>query len=129
MSEEKTETRPRIRSAGNSKIPLCSVIDDPEMFREVVQLLKESTTVKVKQSELADCEDEIRDRLAAICEAYELPGVRHGRDCFEYYGWQTRKTMSKERLLALGVSAEIIDAAYVEGKPFLSSKINPFDID
>lgn len=130
MATETESTKaPRLRSASNSKIPLASKIDDPETFRESVALLQEATDLKVKTSELAEREIEIKEQLAAVCEAYSLPGIRHGLNCFEYYGYTTRQTLSKERLLALGVSAELIAAAYVESKPYLNTKINPFDLD
>jgi hypothetical protein len=118
----------RLRRAKNSKLPIASVIEDPEIFREVVSLLKESTDNKVKISEIEERQGAISERLAAICEVYNLPGIRHGLNAFEYHGWTTRKTLSKERLLFLGVSAETIDAAYVDSKPFLSTKIVPFDV-
>ena len=127
--EPKEKPAPRLRSASNSTIPIASVISDPETFREAVAMLREATANKVAQSELKERETAIKENLAAICEAYDLKGIRHGLDCFEYYGYSTRQTLSKERLLALGVPAETIDAAYAAGEPYLNTKINPFDID
>jgi len=119
----------RLRSASNSKYPLASVIDDPDTFKRAIHLLKECTINKVKQSELKEQEDELKTELAAICSAYNLPGIRHGLDCFEYFGWKTKQTLSKERLLALGVTAEQIAQAYVDSDPFLMTKITPFDLE
>jgi hypothetical protein len=48
---------------------------------------------------------------------------------FQYNGYATRKTLSKEKLLAAGVSAETINAAYTEGEPFLSCKLIAFDLE
>lgn len=123
MSEE------RIRRATNSKYRAATDAfeGDPEMLMEAVDLLKTITQEKVQISALTDSLAENQGRLAAICEAYSLDGVRHGLNCFEYHGWQTRKTLSRERLLELGVSAEIIEAAYTESKPYLSTRIVPFD--
>jgi hypothetical protein len=125
----KTETKPRMTVASNSKLPICSVIDDPDTFRQCVALLQRATDATVKESEAREEKQEVSEQLAAICEAYQLPGVRHGLNKFEYYGWQTRKTLSSKKLLALGVSAEIIEQAYEDSKPFLSTRINPFDIE
>jgi len=125
---EQDDKRPRLRSAGNSKLPLASVIPDEETFQRAIQLLRDGTANKVEQSRLIEIESDIKAELAAICEAYSLPGFRHGLNMFEYQGWKTRTTLSKEKLLELGVSAEQIAGAYVEGKPFLMTKIDPFDM-
>ena len=125
MSEEKQ----RLRSAAGSNLPLASVIDDPELFKKSVKLLKEATGCSVKQSEAEDRLKEIKEELGAICEAYGLKGFKHGLHGFEYHGYTTRKSLSKEKLLAAGVSAEIIADAYVEGTPFMFSKVIPFDIE
>ena len=126
MSEnEKT----RLRSASNSKLPIASVIDDPDLFREVVDLLRKSVEIKSQQSELEDADKDIRERLGAICASYDLKGLRHGRAGFEYHGYTTRKTLSRERLLELGVAADVIAEAYVEGDPFMFAKVIAFDLD
>lgn len=119
----------RLHSASHSKLPLASVIEDNDTFKRVVKLLRDGTINKVKQSELKEKEEEIKNELAAICEAYGIAGVRYGLDAFEYYGWKTRETLSKERLLALGVSAETIAAAYQTSAPYLMTKIDPFDLE
>jgi len=131
MTTANTESTkaPRLRSASNSKIPLASKISDQDTFEEAVAMLQTATNLKVKISELEEEAAELKESLAAICEAYSLPGIRHGLNCFEYYGYTTRKTLSKERLLALGVTAEQIAESYVDSKPFLNAKINPFDLD
>lgn len=128
MENEQDDKRPRLRSAANSKLPLASVIPDEETFQRAIQLMQQGTTNKVTQSALKEQEDDIKAELAVICEAYSLPGFRHGLNMFEYQGWKTRTTLSKEKLLELGVSAEQIAGAYVEGKPYLMTKIDPFDI-
>jgi len=123
MSEE------RIRRAANSKFKSVTEAfeDNPEMTVRSIDLLKSVTQKKIEVSRLGEEIDEATAELAAICEAYSLDGLRYGLNCFEYYGWKTRKTLSKERLLELGVPAETIEAAYAESKPFLSTKVNPFD--
>jgi hypothetical protein len=37
--------------------------------------------------------------------------------------------LSKEKLLAAGVAADVIADAYVDGKPFLSMKLVRFDLE
>src|SRR5258708_40301778 len=96
----------RLRSASGSSLPIASVIDDSDLFKKAVKLLKEATAVVVKKSECEEREREIKEELGAICAAYDLKGFRHGLHGFEYHGYQTRKTLSKERLLAQGVTAE-----------------------
>ena len=124
MSERK-----RLRAASNSTLPLASVIPDEEIFQEVRTLLKQATANKVKIDELEDKQNQIKDKLMTVCEAYDLPGFRIGLNMCEYQPWHTRRTLSKERLLANGVSAEIIAASEIESKPFRSIKIDPFDIE
>jgi hypothetical protein len=128
-TESEPTKAPRFTSAANSKLPLASVIDDTETMRHAVKLLKEGVANSAKQSELKERESEIREELAAICHAYELTGFKHGLCGFEYHGYQTRQTLSKERLLALGVPADTIAQAYSEGKPFLSSRLLAFDME
>ena len=119
----------RLRSASNSKLPMASEIPDPDMFREAVSLLKKGTKLRTEISEREEELSKVRDRLGAIAVAYDMPGFRHGLHSFEYRGWQTRSSLSKEKLLSLGVTAETIDAAYVGSKPFLDMRISPFDIE
>lgn len=125
MSED---AKTKLRSAARSTLPVASIIPDPDTFKQAVKLLKEATAIVTKQSEQDDRLKEIKSELAAICEAYEVKGFRHGLHGFEYHGYTTRKTLSKEKLLLLGVSADQIDKSYVDSAPFLSSKIVPFDI-
>jgi hypothetical protein len=123
------ETKQRLRSASGSTLPVASIIPDADTFQQVRKLLAEAVKVKVKQSELEDREREIRDELAAVCEAYQLKGFRHGRAGFEYHGYTTRKTLSKEKLLAAGIPAETISDCLEESKPFILCKVVTFDID
>ena len=129
MSEETDNKPPRVRRASASKLPSAvdALVDDPDLRAQVISLLEHATAVKVVQSELAEEEDQIKQELAAVCETYKLPGLRFGLNCFEYYGYKVRETLSKEALLNLGVPAETIAAAYKAGKPYLSTKIDPFD--
>jgi hypothetical protein len=125
MSEEKK----RLLSASGSNLPIASVIDDHDTFARAVELLKKAVRQAAKKSEAEEEIERIKAELGAICEAYGLKGLRHGLNGFSYSGWTTRKTLSKERLLAQGVSAEQIDAAYAESEPFVYARIVPFDIE
>lgn len=130
MSESESNSKPRIRSAANSSLPLVSIIPDDDTMKRAVKLMKEAVAAAARQSEAEERLKEIKDELAAICTAYDLEkGFRHGLVGYEFHGYQTRKTLSKERLLAQGVSAEQIDAAYVDGTPFLYSKVIAFDVE
>ncbi len=126
---ETADKKPRLLSAAGSNLPSVAVISDNETFRRAVKLLKEGILVKAKQSELEERAAEIRDELAAISEAYQLKGMKYGLAGFEYHGYVTRKSLSKERLLALGVPADTIDQAFVEGNPYLSTKLIVFDLE
>jgi hypothetical protein len=133
MSEDNKDSKDRIVSAARSKLPIASVIPDSDVFKQAVKLLRESTTVVSKISELEERKGEIVTELAAICEAFELPGIKHGRNGFQYHGYKTRKNLSvdwcKQKLLAAGVGADEIEAAYKESAPYLDARITPFDID
>lgn len=124
-----TDEKKRYTSASNSRLPLASVIPDTEMMKRAVALLNEDMQLKTSISAMEERTDEIKDELAAICQAYDLKGFRHGLNGFEYHGYATRKTLSKEKLLALGVSAETIDRATVDGQPYLFVRVVRFDIE
>jgi hypothetical protein len=119
----------RLRSAKNSSLPLTSVIPDTDVFKQACRLLEEAVRVKSVMSELEERADAIREELAAVAAAYDLKGFRHGLAGFEYHGYTARKTLSKELLLAAGVSADVIAGAHVEGEPFLSCKLVVFDLE
>jgi hypothetical protein len=123
------QKRERIRRASNSKLPQASELPDVEIRNRVQKLLKRSTELVRLISESKENLDELESELGAICEAYDLKGFRHGLHSFEYYGWKTRKTLSTAALVANGVSAEVIAASYVESKPFIMQKVNPFDVE
>lgn len=126
MSEDKPKAR--YRSASGSSLPLVSVIDDTDVMKRAIKLLKEATTLKVKQSEAEEKLIEIRDELAAVCEAYGLKGIRHGLSGFEYHGYASRKTLDKTKLLNF-ISADDLASCYVDGEPYLSAKVTVFDLE
>lgn len=119
----------RLRSAQNSTLPLTSEIPDPEIFKQATHLLKEGIKLRAKISELEESASDLREQLAVICAAYDLKGLRHGLAGFEYHGYKTRQTLSKEKLLANGVSADIIAKSFSEGEPYLMTKFVAFDIE
>lgn len=123
------ESKPRLRSAANSKLPIASVIPDTDQFREAIRLVERATAIKVEMDELKEELDGLIEQMAAICEVFHLEhGFKYGLFMFEYHGWKTRDTLSKEKLLELGVPADTIAKAYTTSKPYLSTKIDPFDI-
>lgn len=126
MSEEKGKSR--YRSASGSSLPLVSVIDDSDLMKKATKLLREGTAYKVKESEAQDRLDTIREELGAICAAYGLKGIRHGLNGFEYHGYTSRKTLDKTKLLNF-ISADDLASCYVEGDPYLSAKVVPFDLE
>jgi hypothetical protein len=126
MSEE--TPKKRATSAANSKLPkLSAALSDQDIFDQAKSLLVEAEDVKRHKKALEQREADIKSELAAICDAYGLPGFKWGLTGFEYHGWKTKQTLSKEKLLAAGVSAETIAAAYTESKPYLSTEITLFD--
>jgi hypothetical protein len=128
MSED--EKQDRLLSASRSKLPKASaVIHDSYSLKHAVALLKRITTINATLSELQEEKDEKVEELALICAAHDAPGLKHGMMGFEYHGYTSRRSLSKERLLALGVEASVIDAAYVPGKEFLNTKVLHFDIE
>jgi hypothetical protein len=127
---EDTQKAPRMRVASNSKLPvLTKEMMDESTYNDVLLLLKEGTRMIVQKSEAEDRIEAIKSELSSICEAYELPGIRHGLHSFEYGGYRHATTLSKEKLIELGVSADIIAQAMVPGKTYLSTKLWPFDME
>ena len=123
------EEKKRFLSASRSSLPLCSEIPDSDTVKEVGSLLKEANDLRVKISEAQERVDEIKNQLAALCEAYGLEkGFRYGMIGYEYHGFVSRKTLDKEKLATL-VPADVIDSCYVEGKQFLSAKLIAFDVE
>lgn len=122
------EERKRFTSASNSKLPLCSEIPDSDVVRRVAELMKSGNAERTRISEAEERLDEIKNELAAICEAYEIKGFRHGLNGFEYHGWTSRKTFSKEKAVKL-VPADVIDRCYEDGKQFLSVRLVAFDVE
>lgn len=125
MAEEKK----LLRSAGNSKLPVASEIPDEETFQEVRKLLKRAIVLRAAISEREDELSDIKERLQAVCEAFAMPGFKLGLAGFQYDGFVTRKSLSKEALLAAGVAAQTIEDCYLPGTPFVSAKIITFDFD
>ena len=121
----------RILSASKSNLPAASaVIEDGDMFREAVRLLKALSANAVRMSELKERDEELRTALAAICTTYGLDhGFKYGMSGFEYHGYLTRQTLNKELLLANGVDAATIAASFKTGEPFLSCKLVTFDVE
>ena len=58
-----------------------------------------------------------------------MSGFKHGLAGFQYDGFVTRKSLSKEALLAAGVAAQTIEDCYLPGTPFVSAKIIAFDFE
>jgi hypothetical protein len=129
MGDQETEKTTKLKSASMSKLPMASVISDKDTFEMAVDLLKQGADLKAQIELLEVRKKAISEEMAAICGAFDLPGFKHGRDGFEYHGYTTRKSLSKEKLLALGVSADVIAGAYVDSTPFLNVKLVHFDLD
>lgn len=123
-----SEPKQRLTSASKSKLPVVSEIPDTDTMQHAVRLMREASGLRAKVSEAEDRLDEIRGELAAICEGYGMAGFKHGLNGFEYHGYQTRRTLSKEKLVQV-VAADVIDSCYEESKPFLSSKFVSFDLE
>lgn len=121
------EQKQKLTKASNSKLPQLSELPDEDAQARAKRLLREASKLKMEISEREERVTAIRDELAAICEGYSLPGFKYGLAGFEYHGYTTRRTLSKEKL-AVHVAADIIDKCYDESKPFLSSKFVVFDL-
>ena len=136
MSEETNaanEKKSRLRSASRSTLPKSSEIPDSATFRQVNGLLKEAIKLKVKESEVKERLEEIRDELAMVAMAYDLSGFRHGLAGFEYHGYTSRQTLNKQKLIeavsAYGCPASVIEASYEPGAEYLNAKIVVFDME
>ncbi len=125
---------PRLRSASRSKLPLTSAaIDDGEMHKQAVKLLREGVKLRTQESEIKDRLEEIKAELAVVASVYDLPGFRNGLAGFEYRGYTSRTTLKKDRLVELlsrhGIPVNELDGCYAAGEPFLDVKIFSFDLE
>lgn len=122
----------RLTSASNSRLPLPSVLSAPEM-QDAISNLRELTDVRVKISELAERQEELEMQLAAVCDLYNLPGLRYGKSYFEFMGWKARKNLNREALVALlteyAVPIERLGECYKPGKEFLQKRSGVFDLE
>ena len=133
MSEETESKKSRLRSASRSTLPRSSEIPETDVFKNVNKLLKEAVALKVKQSETEERLDEIKNELAAVAFAYNMPGFRHGLAGYEYHGYTSRSSLNKQKLIEkispYGCPASVIEESYEPGTPFLSAKIVVFDME
>lgn len=131
MPTEQTTTEPkeRLRSASRSTLPTASLISDSEVFKDSVRLLKEAVKLQAQISTAEDRLKEIKEHLAATCEAYNLKGMKYGLSGFEYRGYTARSVLSKEALLEAGVDPQIIADSYRKGNDFLDARFVVFDIE
>ena len=119
----------RLTSASRSTLPMVSEIPDSDTMKRAIALMKEAAKLKIQVSEAEDRLNSIRTELAAICEAYGTEhGFRYGHVGFEYHGYITRKSFSKEKAVTL-IPADVIDQCYTESEPFLLTKVVVFDLD
>jgi hypothetical protein len=125
---------PRLRSASRSSLPLTSgAIPDNDTHKQAVALLREGIALKVKESEIKERLDEIRTELGTIAAAYDLSGFRNGLTGFEYYGWKSRESLKKDKLIALlskySVPVSELAGCYEAGEEFLSTRLFAFDLE
>jgi hypothetical protein len=123
---ESTGTGHRIRRSDNSSLPLASVLEQSQMDAAVA-LLKQSYKLKQQEDKIKEQLEEIKLELSGLCAGLELNGLRWGKSGFEYRGYVTRKTLSKELLLENGVEPETIAASYKESEPYLDTRFVVFD--
>ena len=126
MADDK-QSQGRQRFASKSTLPIASVITDPDVFNECKDLLREAADLTTRKAADESRLNEIKETLSGYSQAYELRGMRHGLAGFEYRGWTTRRTLSKEKLVENGVDPETIAASYSESDEFLDTRIVVFD--
>lgn len=126
MSEEKKK---RLLSASNSALPLISVLPDRKTMNAAKKLMAESADLKVVIDGAEARRKEINEELAVYAEANGLPGFRHGMYGFQYSGWTSRQSLSREKLVENGVDPEAIAASMVDGTPYLNCKVIVFDVE
>ncbi len=116
----------RVRHAENSSLTPTDSIADGDVQTEIENLLMSAASLKMHIDTRIKEMDRVKDRLAVLCEAHSLAnGVRNMHTGFEYHGWKTRKTLSKELLLN-HVTAKVLDSCYKESEEYLDVKIIVF---
>jgi len=138
MNETETtngmESKQRLKSASRSALPTASAaFEDSDELKQVAKLLKEAVKLKAQKSEADDRLEEIETELTAIAMIHDLKGFRHGLAGFEDRGWQSRKSLNKQKLVArmaeYGAPAELIEQCYEEGKAYHDTRIVIFDLE
>lgn len=103
-------------------LPLISVLDQPVMNR-AKDLLEELDAIQQLKVMNGEREKELEEELERIQRDYDLPGLRYGRLAFRWQMMDGRKTLSAEKLIECGVSAEIIERCKVAGKDFAKREL------
>lgn len=98
-------------------LPLISKLPRPLMDR-AKDLLEELDSIKQINKMNEEREKELEEELEGIQKENGLVGLKWGPMCFAWRMVEGRKTLSVEKLVENGVSAEVIERCRVKGKDF-----------
>lgn len=98
-------------------LPLISKLPPAEMSR-AQSLLEELDSIKQINQMNKEREDEVEAELEEIQKGAGLLGLRWGPWAFAWRMMEGRKTLSVEKLVEEGVSAEVIERCKVQGSRF-----------
>lgn len=98
-------------------LPLISKLPRPVMDR-AKELLEELDSIKQINKMNEEREKELEEELEGIQRENELVGLRWGPMCFVWRIMAGRKTLSAEKLIENGVSAEVIERSKVTGNNY-----------
>ena len=118
--EEKVEvpaTTGKTPSIVFADLPLISKLPPAEMSR-AKSLLEELDSIKQINAMNKEREDEVESELEEIQKGAGLLGLRWGHWAFAWRVMEWRKTLSVEKLVEAGVSAEVIERCKVQGSRF-----------
>lgn len=100
-----------------ANLPLVSVLKRKQMDQSK-ELLEELDSVHGILATYKERKEEIEEELAQIQMEAKLDGLRWGDWAFRRTVQAGRKTLSKEKLIENGVSADVIAKSFEQGKSF-----------
>lgn len=101
-----------------AELPLVSVLPR-KLMDEAKDLLEELDSIRQLKETYASREDELKRRLEDIQSEHELCGLRYGQLAYCARSNEGRRTLNKIKLIELGVSAQVVEAAYKRGDPYI----------
>jgi len=104
------------------ELPLVSVMPRREMDL-AISLMSEDVAIQEVEAANKQRRQEIKTELAALAEAHDMPGMRHGQLAVYYGGEKTKWSLNRALLLENGVTPQQLEDSMKESKPFVDLRI------